>query len=221
VDRKQAIETLTQSLLSVRVPHPIRAGIDGMTAAGKTMLADELAEALREQPRQVIRATVDDFHNPPDMRYRRGRMSPDGYYLDTFDYPSLRSLLLGPLGPDGSRRYRLRSFGQPDGTTVRFDEGVARDDAILLLDGVFLFRPELNDCWDYRIFIEVDSAVALERGLARDAGWMGSDEIARERYEKRYVPGERLYLDSVRPWELADAIVGNTIVTAPELRLRA
>jgi uridine kinase len=148
-------------------------------------------------------------------------MSPEGYYFDTFDYASLRSVLLGPLGSGGSRRYRLGSFGQPDGTRVRFDKGVANDHAILLLDGVFLFRPELNDCWNYRIFIEVDPAVALERGLARDAGWMGSPEIARERYEKRYVPGEQLYLDSVRPSELADAIVVNTVLAAPELRLRA
>jgi uridine kinase len=121
-------------------------GVDGVTASGKTTLADELADALSTQGRQVIRASVDDFHNPPEVRYRRGRMSPEGYYLDAFDYASLRALLLEPLGPGGDRRYLTGGFGQPDGSGAGFEEQVAARDAIVIVDGVFLFRPELDDC---------------------------------------------------------------------------
>jgi uridine kinase len=150
---------------------------------------------------------VDDFHNPPDLRYRRGRLSPEGYYRDAFDCSSLLKTLLLPLGPGGSMRYRAGSFGQPDGAPAEYEERTATDDAILIVDGVFLFRPELNDCWDFRVFIDADIATTMERGIARDAGRMGSAEEARRRYEQRYVPGERLYLESVRPWELADVVV--------------
>ena len=52
-----------------------------------------------------------------------------------------------------------------------------------MIDGVFLFRPELNDCWDYRIFVEVTQAIAQERALARDSGWIGSEAEARRRYQ--------------------------------------
>jgi uridine kinase len=221
LERDQAIEAVAERILGVRLPHPVRVGIDGVSASGKTTLADELAVVLEAQRRTVIRATVDDFHNPPEVRYRRGRLSSAGYYLDAFDYLSLRSRLLDPLGPSGTRRYRVGSYGQPDGSDVEFNEQVAQDDTILIVDGVFLFRPELNDCWDYRVFIEVDQGVVLEHGLRRDAAWMGSPDEARERYENRYVPGERLYLESVRPWALADVIVGNDVPESPEVRFRA
>jgi uridine kinase len=99
-----------------------------------------------------------------------------------------------------------------------FETQRAVEDAVVLVDGVFLYRPELDDCWDYRIFLEVDPIVALECGLQRDAGWMGSREEARRRYETRYMPGERMYLDAVRPWAVADTIVVNDTPASPGLR---
>ena len=32
----------------------------------------------------------------------------------------------------------------------------APDGAILIVDSVFAFRPEYNDCWEYRIWLDVD-----------------------------------------------------------------
>jgi uridine kinase len=43
----------------MRIPHPTRVAIDGVDAAGKTTLDDELAEVLRERGRGVIRASID------------------------------------------------------------------------------------------------------------------------------------------------------------------
>ena len=33
--------------------------------------------------------------------------------------------------------------------------------AILIVDSVFAFRPEYNDYWEYRIWLEVDPEIAL------------------------------------------------------------
>ena len=89
--------------------------------------------------------------------------------------------------------------------------------AVLLFDGVFLLRPELDDLWDYRIFVDVDFAVALQRALLRDQSLFGSAEAIRARYEQRYIPGQRLYLRSARPRERADVIVDNNDPTRPRL----
>jgi uridine kinase len=37
-----------------------------------------------------------------------------------------------------------------------------RHNAILLFDGVFLLRPELDTLWDYRVFVSVDFEIALQ-----------------------------------------------------------
>jgi uridine kinase len=56
--------------------------IDGPDAAGKTTLADRLAAAL---PGPVLRVSADDHVHPAPERYRRGELSPEGYYHDLFD----------------------------------------------------------------------------------------------------------------------------------------
>jgi uridine kinase len=120
---------------SRRVGHPLRVAIDGSDAAGKTFLADEIAEALADRGRPTIRASIDGFHRPRDERYRRGPDSPEGYYEDSFDYVALRRVLLDPLGPSGSRAYELRIFDyrldkpQPPQTLQATDEEVLLFDA--------------------------------------------------------------------------------------------
>ena len=93
--------------------HPdrrIRVAIDGVDGAGKTTLADALAPLVAARGRPVIRASVDDFHNPRSHRYARGRYSPDGFYLNSYDYDSFRRLLLEPLSPGGSGQYVAKRF---------------------------------------------------------------------------------------------------------------
>jgi uridine kinase len=74
----------------------------------------------------------------------------------------------------------------------------------VVAEGVFLQRPELDDLWDLRIWLDVAWETALERALGRDAAWMAD---ARDRYERRYHAGQRLYLAEVDPRGHADIVV--------------
>ena len=96
----------------------MRVGIDGVDGAGKTILADELAEPVKGHGRPVIRASIDGFHNPRVVRYRLGKESPEGYFRDSFNHDLLKSHLLTPLGPDGSRRIRRAAFDYKADTAV-------------------------------------------------------------------------------------------------------
>src|SRR5216683_3141726 len=98
-------DQLADRIVAITRPHPIRVAIDGRTVSGKTTLADALVAPLQKRGGSVIRASVDDFHRPSTERYARGRLSPEGFYLDTFDYLAVRVVLLAPLGPGGNRRY--------------------------------------------------------------------------------------------------------------------
>ena len=202
-------------------PHPLRVAIDGVDAAGKTTLAEELGPLVEARGRPVIRASLDGFHRPRSERYRRGRDSPEGYYLDSFDYEALRAGLLVPIGPEGDRRYRRAVFDFRTDTPLDEDARIAPGDAVLLFDGIFLFRPELNDLWDLRVLVAVDSEVALARALERDERLFGSEERVRHAYERRYIPGQLLYGRSVGPEELADVVVENSHLARPHLTFSA
>lgn len=77
--RDGLVEVLARWVDAIRLSHPVRVAIDGVDAAGKTTLADELVAPLRRRGRSVVRASADDFHNPRALRYRAGRDSPEVY----------------------------------------------------------------------------------------------------------------------------------------------
>jgi len=136
--RSDLIEELAAAIAAVRLPHPTRVGIDGVDAVGKTSLANELVEPLEKRGRHVVRASVDGFHHPKDIRYRRGSDSAEGYFFDSFNYPAVRSELLDPLGPQGTRLFRRAAFDYRVDRPVEMPEETANADTILLFDGVFL-----------------------------------------------------------------------------------
>ena len=98
---------------------------------------------------------------------------------------------------------------------------MAPKNAVLLMDGVFLLRPELVALWDYRIFVEVSFAVALERATYRDGALFGSADTLRARCHERYFPGQRLYFETAHPLEHANAIVYNEDPDNPRLHVTA
>jgi len=196
------IEELAGRILRIDAGHPVRVGIDGPSAAGKTTLANRLADRLRTRTsRTVIRAELDHFMRMVEDRNAYPYDSPESYYLDAWDYPAIRAGLLEPLGPGGHRRYR---------TAVDEPERVAPDDAILLADGVFLQRPELDAHWDLRIYLHIDAAESLRRGVDRDRHWMGGAAEAERRYRTKYLPGEQRYLAEVRPRSRAQIVIDSS-----------
>ena len=202
-------------------PHrPTRVAIDGITAAGKTTFADELADLLRSVGAHVLRVSMDGFHNPRAVRYRQGRSSPAGYYEDAYDFAGLRAWLLDPLGPGGDRRYRsaLRDLATDQPVDQGVGMAVAADDLTLIVDGSFLQRPELRDAWDIAVFLRCPFAAAERRGVARDAVALGGHAAARQLFRERYHPAQRRYLDEVDPEARADIVVDHRDPRHPTVR---
>lgn len=167
------LDCLADRIHSTKRPHPVRVAIDGAAAAGQTMLADELVEPLVARGRPVIRASIDGFHRARAHRYRRGTDSPEGYFLDSFDHDAILANLLRPLGPGGSLRFRTAVFDHRSDRAASARERTARRRAVLVFDGVFLLRPELNDAWDFRVFLAADFDVTLRRAVQRDQALFG------------------------------------------------
>ena len=205
----EVIEILAGRIAALERPHPIRVAIDGVDAAGKTTLADNLVAPLEKRGCQVIRAGLDGFHHPRKRRYRRGEDSPDGYFLDAFNFDLVKSTLLNPLGPGGNYRYRTACFDFQMDTPVMAPWQAAPLHAILLFDGVFLLRSELAPFWDYKIFVKVAFETVLERAVERDQNLFGSSQMVLQRYVKRYIPAQRRYLRECTPEILADVVFVN------------
>jgi uridine kinase len=213
--RRELLDDVAARIAAIALPYPTRVAIDGVDAAGKTTFADELAPAVKALGRPVIRASIDGFHNPAAIRRRRGALSPDGYYHDSFNYAALIELLLQPLGPGGSLAFRRAVFDFRIDAAVDAALDQAEPNAILLLDGVFLLRPELRTHFDFSIFLRADFNITLPRAEKRDVEFLGSSEEVRRRYHERYIPGQRLYLAAVQPERCASMVVDNNDPAQP------
>jgi uridine kinase len=193
----------------------LRVGIDGLTAAGKTSFGHELAQQISARGRPVLRASLDDFKKPWRDRHLYDRESGEGYYRNAFDYDAVTRLLLQPAGPDGSGECVLCSIDPLTQVEHRDVVAVAAADAVLIVDGVFAFRPEINDCWDFRIWLDVDEETSVRRGTHRDQDWAGAQAEAVHR--DRYLVAQRLYLAEVDPLRLVDVVIDNTVFDQPRL----
>ncbi len=207
--RAELITQIAAHITRLKRPPPAKIAIDGIDASGKTTLADELAVFLQQAGHPIIRASIDGFHNPREVRHQKGPLSSEGYFYDSFDYPALKKLLLDPLSENGDLYYQTALFDFRTDANVHSSLEIAPDNAILLFDGVFLQRPELTTYWDFTIFVDVSFEVALARALERDLRLFGDRAVVLERYQKRYIPAQQLYMDLCHPRDHANLVVEN------------
>jgi uridine kinase len=198
-------------------PTRLRVAIDGLTAAGKTSFGHELAAALRRRGRSTLRASFDDFKNSWREARELGydRTSGEGYYRNAYDFRSARTLLLEPAGPAGSGSVVLCARDPLTGEDHRGVTVVAPANAVLIVDSVFAFRPEYDDLWDYRIWLDVDPHQSLARGVARDTIAEGGVDAAERLHRDRYHSAEATYIAEVDPLARCDIAIDNRDFAAP------
>ncbi|MGZ4507209.1 MAG: AAA family ATPase [Blastococcus sp.] len=138
-------------------------------------------------PGRVVRLCADDFLRPRVYRHRRGELSPEGYYRDSIDDAAL-----------------TKACRAAAGTTV-------------VVDGIFLLRPELRDLWTLSVHLRVSAAESLRRALVRDVAVFGSAHEVERRYRARYLPGQALYRQEADPEGRANVLVDNEDVAAPRI----
>jgi uridine kinase len=168
MERNHLLDSVARRIANLESRDTVRVGIDGVDGAGKTTLADELADRLRRLGRSVVRSGIDGFHRPRQDRYARGPDSPEGYYHDSFDLDGLAEMLLRSVGPGGTGHYRTAIFNYREDVPVESLRMKVGPEAILLFDGIFLLRPQLRSFWDYTIFVKAEFDETLKRALVRD-----------------------------------------------------
>jgi uridine kinase len=157
------LEELGDALAAFDLSRLLRVGIDGADGAGKTLLAEEVAQLLTKRGRSCLRVSLDQFERPRAERYARGELSPEGYYHDAFEarpLPHTRPQRGGAA--DCGARLR-RSLPSAPGAR----------------------RPV-----DVAVFVEADLEVAARRGAERNLVWFDSLDETLERYlaaQRRYL----------------------------------
>ncbi|MDQ1583587.1 MAG: uridine kinase [Microbacteriaceae bacterium] len=123
-------------------------------SAGTASFADDLAAVFREAGHTAFRASIGDFHSSRAVRDAAGEESPESYYRDAFDYRTLRRVLIDPFRMAGSTGFQTSAFDERRDAPTQSRWLTAPADAVLIIDGVFLNRPELRDLWNFSILLD-------------------------------------------------------------------
>lgn len=215
MNRKQCIKEIANHILTLNVTHPTRVGVGGITASGKTTFANEVAEEIKKRGLPVTRASIDDFHNPKVIRYTQGKKSARGYYEDAHDYTAFKERLLKPLGPNGNLQYETISHNLKMDIPVHNEPLMAQTNMVLIVDGTFLLKKDVEHLFDYKIFVDTDFEIARKRGAKRETEAFGSYEEAEKMFLSRYHAACKMYIDEHNPKECADVVFENSKLDDP------
>lgn len=205
-ETNEHLNQIAAAIVGLDVEHPVRLGIDGFCASGKTTLSGGLAEILRKLGWRVIQVSLDDFQNPPEVRWQLGENSPEGFFRHAIDFESVRAQLLLPLSKaEGQFRvstYDIRNL-RPNLSAMLPPSSF---DAVLI-DGLFLHVPSLRDLLDYSVFLDTNYETCIRRARLRNQEQQAGANEVESLYRRRYVPGFELYRQAVCPEEWATIVI--------------
>jgi uridine kinase len=188
--------------------HPMLVAFDGVDTSGKTTLADNVNESLKRRGFDSIRISIDKFHNLREVRVRRGEYSPEGFFYDSFNYDKVLECVILPVKNNESS-IRGGVYDYKTEGTLEDNRICISPHTIILFDGIFMHRDELYEYWNLSVFLDVTFETVRKRAISRDREYFGSEEKVLEKYNKRYIPGEEIYLKKCKPEERATYVIDN------------
>jgi uridine kinase len=161
---------------------PVVVAIDGRSASGKTTLALWLAAELG-----ATLVHMDDFYR--DMpEPARWLLRPAQGVEQFFDWQRLRREALEPLSRGHAVSYRGYDWDAGGGLSA--EHHVVEAAAVVILEGVYAARPELDDLVHLRVLVDASPERRARRRLER-ADHQG--------LEARWDAAEEFYFTEIRP----------------------
>jgi uridine kinase len=131
----------------------------------------------------------------------------DDFYLGTglgFDWARLERQVLGPARTgDATISYHRYAWDQQQlGGWISITGAEC-----LIVEGVYMFRPELRGQFDLKVWVDAPEAVRIDRIRARHATYSPMIRDSHNASIKRWLKDEERYLRDHRPQAVADVMI--------------
>ena len=204
------IDEIVRKILERRANIPdtrsLLVGLSGIDGCGKGYLATQLQAHLAL--RGVIPAilNVDGWLNLPQKRFDQDAPAVN-FYENALRLDQFFSQLVVPLR-DRRSVHLVADLVEETASDYRKHTYNYRDIAVILVEGIFLFKPEYRKYFDLAIWIDCSFPTALARAIDRaQEGLSRANTIAA--YDTIYFPAQRIHLAQDKPREHADLIFEN------------
>jgi uridine kinase len=183
---------------------PYVLGVAGGSGSGKTFFLNCFLNHFSEE--EVCLLSQDDYY------INVGEMTAEENSLHNFDLPSC--IEINQFEEDVNQLLDYQTiykqeytFNNPNAQPKILEIKPAQ---ILIIEGLFIYHyPNIDPLFDYRIFLDADTEIALERRLNRDLHERGySEEDVMYRWENHVMPAYNEFLLPHR--KRCDKIINNS-----------
>jgi pantothenate kinase len=183
--------------------------IAGPPGAGKSTLADNLANAVRARGESAEVLPMDGFHMDNTILIERGQLARKGI-PETFDVRAFIDIVKA-VRP-GDQEVLVPVFDRSRELAIASARAVSPDHRFIIVEGLYLLFSEgkwaeLEGLFDYSIMLAPPIEVLEERLWARWRGYNLTEEQASAKVYGNDLPNGRRVLENRRPADLTiDAV---------------
>ena len=206
----EAVNKLAEKIGAVRLKVPrdrgLLVGISGIDGSGKGFIAALLEKRLRKLRWYSAVLSADDWHKLPTICLNSDNPA-ENFYEHGLRLDDMFEQVVLPLR-DRNAIDVVADCADAKATVYSEKRYNFRGIDIVLLEGIFLFKPAYRDHFDLKIWIDCSFATALRRAIIRAQEGLSPTETKRA-FEAIYFAAQRLHLEHDKPREHADVIFDN------------
>ena len=175
--------------------------ISGIDASGKGYIATQLVQELSNRNKSVFLENLDGWLNLPKVRFSPENKA-ENFYQNAFRLDELQSQILMPYRQENQVNCQVLYLEE---TWTNFEpiQVCIEDCEILIIEGIFLFQPQLLPFFDLKIWVDCSFETAIQRAIARNQEGLSTTEII-EAYNNIYFPAQKIHFHQDNPQNMAD-----------------
>jgi len=206
LEDRSVISAIIEKRKALSPQHALLVGISGIDAAGKGFVTARIAESLEKRGIKLAVINADAWLNLPHVRFHRQDW-PKHFYENAFRFDEMFERVILPLR--ATRKVSVESdFAEETATAFRKHRYAFCNIDIILLEGIFLFKPMYRDHFDLKVWIDCSFATALRRAMARGQEGLPPAQTIKA-FQTIYFPAQRIHLARDNPREAADIVFTN------------
>lgn len=206
MDHREVAEVIATRRGALPSNRALIVGISGIDASGKGFVTAQLADQLRNESLEVETIGADGWLNLPAVRFNDANPGLH-FYDNAFRLDQMFTEVILPLRHGRSVKCEVDHLVETASSFTRHTYQFNGID-VLLVEGIFLFKPEYRENFDLRVWIDCSFETALQRAIARSQEGLSPEETIIA-YEKIYFPAQRIHFEKDHPAQVADIVLLN------------
>ena len=179
--------------LSIKLSFAV--GINGIDCSGKTTFAKAMSKYFSYYKIINNHLDIDTFNNP------------------AIENETYKAFVSGSWGEEDLNKYYQLIINYSD--AIRSVSESKNNYSIVILEGIFIYKPQLVDLFDLKIYLDIDISLGRKRFAKRRS--LERDKRPFDIYDKIWILSHNKYDSEVHPKQISDLVIDYNDESKPVL----